>query len=460
MTRLLALWRKEFIALSRDRHGLLALFLMPAIFVLVMSLALRDGFTPNLGRALSYAVLDEDGSAEAKAFINLLAQGGALSLATQASAERVALRAALREGRLGFVLHVPQGFGRTLLETPRGDGPRLAIWADPALAPPQHAAFRQQVLGALGRVQAQTLVARLTGREGMAIAADASHAVTVETVQAGDQAVLPSAVQQSVPAWLIFAMFFVVIPMSALFIIERQEGTLQRLKTQGVPFSAILAGKLLPFFVINQVQAILMVGVGRYLVPLLGGEALELPQALPALWAMSAAVSLAAVCWALLIASLARTAEQATIVGGVGNILMGAIGGVMVPKFIMPPFMQALTVVSPMAWGLEGFHVVMLRGGGLFAVLPYAAALTALALAALALAVFANGRVGRATQAPERTQSAKRDHPLPPEGGWGEGTPSAPARPPVGRATQAPERTQSAKRDHPLPPEGGGGKDQ
>lgn len=393
MTGLLALWRKEFIALTRDRHGLLALFLMPAIFVLVMSLALRDGFTPQIGKALHYALLDEDGSAQAKKLGVLVAAGGALQPRADLPAERTALRAAVREGRLAFVLHVPAGFGKNLLAAAPAEGPaRLVIWADPALSPPLHAAFRQQVFGALGRLQAQTLVTQITGMDGESAVGSAGNEVAVETVQAGDRAVLPSAVQQSVPAWLIFAMFFVVIPMSALFITERQEGTLQRLKTQGVPFPAMLVGKLLPFFIVNQVQAVLMVAVGRYLVPLLGGEALELPAGLFALWLVCAAVSLAAVCWALLIASIARTAEQATIVGGVGNILMGAIGGVMVPKFIMPEFMQALTVASPMAWGLDAFHEVMLRGGGLGAILPYVAALLAMAGGALVLAILAHGR--------------------------------------------------------------------
>ena len=54
-------------------------------------------------------------------------------------------------------------------------------------------------------------------------------------------------------------MFFVVIPISSIFIIERQQGTLQRLRAMGVPFRLILAGKLLPFFVVNQVQAVMMV---------------------------------------------------------------------------------------------------------------------------------------------------------------------------------------------------------
>jgi ABC-2 type transport system permease protein len=400
MIRLTALWRKEFIALSRDRHGLLALFLMPAIFVLVMSLALRDGFTPNAGTRLQYAVLDVDGSFASKSLAESLGRAGMLSQNHTAPSERAALRDAVRTGSIAFVLVIPKDFGATLLNRRAAQSPLLPllhIWADPTLSPLLHAAFRQQVQGALGSLQAQTFVRQanpLLASTGALTpdAGDWQRQVSIETVQRGDVSAMPSAVQQSVPAWLIFSMFFVVIPMSALFITERRDGSLQRLKTQRIPFYLILNGKLLPFFVVNQIQAVLMVLVGRYLVPLLGGEALALPDAPLALWAMSAAVSLAAVCWALFIASLARTAEQATIVGGVGNILMGAIGGVMVPKFIMPPFMQELTAVSPMAWALDGFHVIILRGGGLTDILPQAGALLSLGAAALAIAIWINTR--------------------------------------------------------------------
>jgi len=64
------------------------------------------------------------------------------------------------------------------------------------------------------------------------------------------------------------------------------------------------------------------------------------------------------------VANLATTSEQATIFTGVANLLMAALGGIMVPRFIMPPVLQAVSHYSPMAWGLDGFLDVFLRGGG------------------------------------------------------------------------------------------------
>ena len=308
------------------------------------------------------------------------------------------------QGKQGLVLVLPKEFGSRLLTPGGSDGKPaepLTLLVDPALSPTLQLAFRNQVMAALGALRADELTVKAGKLFGLPVVPGATlekdwpDEIRSEAVRGNSNAKIPSSVQQNVPAWLIFAMFFVVIPVSSIFIIERQQGTLQRLRAMGVPFHLILAGKLLPFFIVNQVQAVLMVLVGMYLVPLFGSEALELPGSLPLLfnwWAVSSAVSLAAVAWALLIASIAKTSEQATIVGGVGNILMGAIGGIMVPKFIMPASMQKIAALSPMAWGLEGFHTVMLRHGSFADILPSLLQLLVFAAASLLAALWLNHR--------------------------------------------------------------------
>ena len=310
LIRLAALWRKEALALLRDRHGLAALFLMPAIFILVMSMALRDAFVPGVPADLGYAIVDLDRSEASQALegqlagIDLLREFGTLD-SEQTGREAVA------DGRIAFVLVVPRGFEHALGSAASAghEAAGVRLLADPTVPLAVRNGFRQQVEAELTRLQLSTLLARI-GRsllipELRDVAGKAPplpvvvEAVRKPTLADGSEsaAPLPSSVQQNVPAWLIFSMFFVVVPISAVFIAERQHGTLQRLATQQVSFGLILAGKLLPFFVVNQVQAVLMVLVGRYLVPLAGGEALTLPTgaaSLLALWLMSAAVSVAA----------------------------------------------------------------------------------------------------------------------------------------------------------------------
>jgi ABC-2 type transport system permease protein len=403
MYPLLALWRKEMLALLRDKHGLLALFVMPAIFILVMSMALQDSFAPSKKLELGYAIVDLDKSKSTQELIDRLHAQITLrdegTLATEDEA-----RTALRARKLSFVLVIPADHARAVKPASTSknkakEAPKLRLLTDPAVPGAVEVSLRNQILAALGTQRANEVLRELkripqAPRLDEITTDNWQEQLETLTVKAQDtleeKPQRPSSVQQSVPAWLIFSMFFVVVPMSALFITERHNGTLQRLRTQRVSYGLLLLGKLLPFFLINQIQALLMIGVGRYLVPLCGGDALVLPSgasALFTLWCVAAATSIAAVAWALLIASVVRTSEQATVIGGIGNILMGAIGGIMVPKFIMPTGMQAITQFSPMAWALEGLHDVMLRGAALADVLPAVGGLLLFASVTLMLAI-------------------------------------------------------------------------
>jgi ABC-2 type transport system permease protein len=181
---------------------------------------------------------------------------------------------------------------------------------------------------------------------------------------------VPTSVQQSVPAWLVFSMFFVVIPLSNTFIAERNYGTLMRLQSMNISTGFLLAGKLLPFFIVNLIQVVLMILVGVFVVPLLGGDVLTMGDSFGGLLLITTAVSFCSISLALLVASVAKTTEHATTIGGVFNIILAAIGGIMIPKFVMPDFMQTLSVVSPMSWGLDGFLDIFLRNGNALDVLP------------------------------------------------------------------------------------------
>jgi len=366
MRRLAALWVKEWLALARDVHGLAVLFLMPAVFIVVMSLALSDVFRADAGRGVDFAVLAADGGKVAEQLAQSIAGDG--FRATLAPATEAAARDGVRRGRPGLVLVVPSGYGAD-------PAIALKLLADPALPAVYLAAFQQRVLGVRLGVKPSAM-------------AQAFDVEVIGNARSGR----PSSVQQNVPAWLIFGMFFVVMPISALFIVERRDGTLARLVSQRVPFSMLLLGKVGPFFLINLAQTVLMLLAGRTLVPWLGGEVLALPARWDLLAAVAASTSLAAIGWGLLVAVCTRTLEQATVIGGVGNILAAALGGIMVPRFVMPAAMQRWAELSPMAWALDGFHAVILRQGGAADIAAPCAKLLALATALLAAALWVHHR--------------------------------------------------------------------
>jgi ABC-2 type transport system permease protein len=393
MRRLLVFWKKEWLALARDVHGLAVLFAMPAAFIVIMSLALSDAFSGDPGRGTSFAVLGTEDTQLADRLAQSLAGGG--FHATPAPADEAAARESVRRGSRGLVLVVPPGFGKTLESVPDPKvqaPPALVLLADPTLPPTQLVAFQQRVLGAtLGaRMSAIATGAGFSSDPG---AFDLKRAATLNVEVVGNpRSGRPSSVQQNVPAWLIFGMFLVVMPISSLFIVERREGTLARLVSQQVPFSLLLLGKVGPYFVVNLLQTALMLLAGRYVVPWFGGEALVVPPSWGLLAAVAASTSLAAIGWGLAVAVFTRTTEQAIAIGGVGTILVAAIGGIMVPRFVMPESMHALVDLSPMAWALDGFHAVILRHGGWAEVATPCAKLVALALALLAFALWVHHR--------------------------------------------------------------------
>jgi ABC-2 type transport system permease protein len=140
-------------------------------------------------------------------------------------------------------------------------------------------------------------------------------------------------------------------------------------------------------------QAVAMLLVGLLVVPALGGAALEVGGVpVATLVLMAVAVSVAALGYALLVAAFSSTTEQAAMLGGGGNIILAAIGGIMVPEFVMPPALQAVTRLSPMAWGLDGFLLAFLERAGPADVIGYAGALTAFGAVGLTLAGWRQSR--------------------------------------------------------------------
>jgi ABC-2 type transport system permease protein len=375
---ILALIRKELTLLLRDWHALALLFLMPAGFILVMSLALQGRFAADQGVSLSYYLVDQDQSPASQGLVQQLS--GAAELKRLPGDVPVdSLRDQVRTDKAQFLVVIPKGFGAALDSS---EPLSMQLQSGPSVEPAVSELFTARLQGLLAELYLSKRLGALgTSMPDPAGAQRLLHAESLYT-----EGVRPSSVQQNVPAWLLFAMFFIAIPLSTTWVQERAQGTYARLRTMGASPAALLVGKLLPYLGITLVQAVLMLAVGVWIVPLLGGGQLTLGHAPFALLLITLASGFAAVSYALLVANLVSTAEQATIFTGVANLLMAAIGGIMVPRFVMPAAMQSVSLHSPMAWGLEGFLDVFLRDGGIRAVAPWALQLVIFGLACLGVA--------------------------------------------------------------------------
>lgn len=226
-------------------------------------------------------------------------------------------------------------------------------------------------------------VARASAPEVRAIEADAELFLSES---AGFRRVLPTPLQQTVPGWTLFAMFFLVVPLSQGLHRERIDGTLSRLLALAVPRGSIVLGKLLPYVLVGMLQFAGMLAVGMFVVPLFSGLSLELGAQPLVLLPITLVCALAAASFGLLVASLSRTSEQAAAFGATSVIVLAVLGGVMVPHFVMPAVLQELALVSPLYWGHQAYLDAFLHGAGLAEVSRSLLVLVAFALACLALA--------------------------------------------------------------------------
>ncbi|MCK6609055.1 MAG: ABC transporter permease, partial [Flavobacterium sp.] len=182
--------------------------------------------------------------------------------------------------------------------------------------------------------------------------------------------ILPNSVQHNVPAWTLFAIFFIIVPLSINIVKEKGQGTQIRLLTNPVPYSVVIAGKTITYLVICMIQFYLMVLVGMYLFPYLSLPTLDLDGKFFLMSVVALFSGLAAIGFGILLGTIAKTQEQSAPFGATSVVILAAIGGVWVPVFAMPKVMQVISHISPMNWGLNAFYDVLLRKADAIEILP------------------------------------------------------------------------------------------
>ncbi|HEY0092576.1 MAG TPA: ABC transporter permease, partial [Flavobacterium sp.] len=185
-----------------------------------------------------------------------------------------------------------------------------------------------------------------------------------------DKEVKPNSVQHNVPAWTLFAIFFIVIPLSINIVKEKTQGTYIRSRTNPGSQTIVFVGKMITYLIICMIQFFMMIAVATYLFPHMNLPPMNVEGKLFLMSIVALFAGFAAIGFGILLGTLAKTQEQSAPFGATAAIVLAAIGGVWVPVFAMTPMMQIIARSSPMNWGLEGFYDVLLRNGGFAEILP------------------------------------------------------------------------------------------
>lgn len=414
MRKWLATIAKEWLLLIRDRTGLLLLFVMPAALVIVITLVQDNVMRQSGGLRISGALVNHDGGESARILIHELEAMDEVtfrSVFDDRSPDEAQAGQMVSRGDIQFYAVIPEGLtaqvikrvhsridrmmsGKPLETGSAAPLPEVEIRFDPTIQGIYRTAVNGAVRQALAVMQADYSMKYLSealDRQLHRRIADAAGAfapqipgrlapvlqgdflkdpvvrIAAHSAGPGKYDRLPTAVQQNVPAWALFGMFFIVVPLSGTLIRERREGIMARLMIMPVAKSALILGKLAAYVGVCLVQFACIVGVGKWVLPLLGTDALVLSQP-GAMLIVALCSALAATGYGIMLGVVARTNEQAAIVGPVSVVIAAALGGIMVPVFAMPQAMQAISRLSPLAWAHESFMALLVRKTPLAAV--------------------------------------------------------------------------------------------
>jgi ABC-2 type transport system permease protein len=385
---------KEFLLLIRDKAGLAILFLMPMFLIFVMTL-IQDSTYKKLDETqLNVLFLDLDQDSLGYGIEKGLSASGFFAVHRQVNDKPLnpeTINKFVSEGKfqIGIVimpgatasirdkakLLIEQAFIPEYAKSESRHGVKeqgkIIVYFDPVIKN----SFKQSIIMALQNFTfgveskinfdyfAEEMANQLSIENKLKF--DPEGGVEIEERYATTEytETLPNSVQHNVPAWAVFAMFFIIIPLTGNIIKERDSGSVLRLKLIPGSYLISMAAKVSVYVIVCLVQFALMILVGIYILPLFGTPVLELGTHKAALLFMAFVVALAATGYGVMIGTLSTTHDQAASFGSVSVIILAALGGIWVPVFIMPLIMQKISILSPLNWALDGFYSIFLRGG-------------------------------------------------------------------------------------------------
>lgn len=417
MYKLLMSIYKEILLLKRDMGGLVILFVMPLFLIITITLIQDSTFKTATESRIPILLVDNDKGEVSKMVLKNLDGSSSFSVITKDKGKPIDeafAKEKVFEGEYQLAIIIPEqlsaglqakvdenvakimeGFGTTdslaTASVQKNEPKEVRLYFDPASQTAFKSAVKSTVDKMISQIETRSIYdafSKQLGEESTAAFKQESYISFKEIVPMFEnKAMVPNSTQHNVPAWTLFAMFFIVVPLSINIVKEKNQGTQIRLRTNPVSYATVIAGKTITYLIICMLQFYLMVAVGVYLFPHIGLPALGLNGTFLLMSVVALFSGFAAVGFGILLGTLAKTQEQAAPFGSTSVVILAAMGGVWVPVFAMPKIMQYIAKASPMNWGLEAFYDVLLRNNTLLGIVPQLAALFLFFMAMVAISL-------------------------------------------------------------------------
>jgi ABC-2 type transport system permease protein len=390
MIRILDIAFKDLQQLTRDFKTFMFLLLMPIAFTFLFGYAF-GGFSGGSDARLLVGYIDQDGSWVSRALHDLLDASSIIRLDENPFRSPADLEQLVADGELAAALIVPQGYGRAVTQDKAA---RLDVVADTGnLA---WATIQAEILTAASRLESAASTAAimdqidskrmpfkyifrqsLSAWESPPIAVKETESAALE--KASDEL---QALSHTAPGMMLQFAIAGLLTAAQVIVTERKSRTLQRLLTTDTRRIHILLGHYLAIFILIFTQFSLLIVFGQFIFKV---AYLRVPAA-TLLVAFTAALCIAAL--GLLIGVVARSEEQAVAFSLIPMFVFAGLGGAWMPLEFTSETFQAIGHLSPIAWGMDGFKNICVRGLGFESVLLPAAALAGYAVLFFSLAVW------------------------------------------------------------------------
>ncbi|MGD0806530.1 MAG: ABC transporter permease [Anaerolineales bacterium] len=391
MIRILDIAQKDLLQILRDRKTFMFLLIMPIAFTLFFSIAFGGAGQSNSDARLPVGFLDQDQSALSGELATVLAGSTVIRLDQNAQRVPADLDKLVADEKMAAAVIIPVGYGQSILD---GTLLKLTAIADPSK--PATPTVQNEILiggerltsaARIAQIAAQTaqdpsafdpaLAAALAAWQNPPIRLDrtASVAVKVQSPNAMSAA-------HSSPGMMLQFAIAGLITAATILVTERKSRSLQRLLTTATSRVHILVGHYLAMFALIFAQFVVLMLFGKIF---LGVDYLRVPAA-TLLVAAAAAACISAL--GLLIGVFARSEEQTIVLVMIPMFVLSGLGGAWMPLEYTGPTFQTIGHASPIAWAMDGFQNIVIRGLGFNSVLIPAAVLMGYALLFFALAVW------------------------------------------------------------------------
>ncbi len=387
---------KEFLLLIRDIGGIAILFIMPLVLIVTITLIQDSTFKTVADTKIPILVVNNDQGTVSETILEGLKDSNAFEVILENTEE--AAKNLVFKGAYQLAIVIPEnlssGLEQKVAQNVDGiiskfgleeetdsltkipvESKEVKLYFDPATQVSFKSSVKNGIDKMVSKIETQSIYKAFQEQitdDPTEVIFETENFITFKEIlpKTNNKDIIPNSVQHNVPAWTLFAIFFIIVPLSINIVKEKSQGTFVRLRTNPVSYATVLGGKTLIYLTVCLIQFVLMLLVGLYVFPAIGLPTLDISGRLPLLFVVAIFAGLAAIGLGLLLGTIAKTQEQSAPFGATFVVILAALGGVWVPVFIMPKFMQTLSNISPMNWGLNAFYDVFLRHGSLLDILP------------------------------------------------------------------------------------------